>query len=113
MVLSLLKRKKAGREAGGFSPSSPRSTRRQEDILIVYTAVVGGVAVNKVNQEMEVSHMGGKCRRPKIFANKVNSSCYCTLETRYTAIRQSFLTVYIVLEWWDIDHQCLLCNLNM
>ena len=70
MVLSLLKRKKAGREAGGFSPSSPRSTRRQEDILIVYTAVVGGVAVNKVNQEeMEVSHKWGAnpCRRPNIF----------------------------------------------
>ena len=111
MVLSLLKRKKAGREAGGFSPSSPRSTRRQEDILIVYTAVVGGVAVNKVNQEMEVSPQIRNCRRPNTFGNKLTtfSLLYIYLETRYTAIRQSFLTVYIVLEWWDIDHQCLLC----
>ena len=59
MVLSLLKRKKAGREAGGFSPSSPRSTRRQEDILIVYTAVVGGVAVNKrITRNGSLTHGG-------------------------------------------------------
>lgn len=78
----------------------------------MHTAVVGGVAVNQeINGNL--AHPGGaNCRRPNIFGNKLTTSSllYIYLETRYTAIRQSFLTVYIVLEWWDIDHQCLLCN---
>ena len=51
----------------------------------------------------------------RVFEIKLTTSSllFIYLETRYTAIRQSFLTVYIVLEWWDIDHQCLLCNFNM
>ena len=58
--------------------------------------------------------MGGKLKiaedLERVFEIKLTTSSllFIYLETRYTAIRQSFLTVYIVLEWWDIDHQCLL-----